>query len=142
MDRFTLEDLVRHSDITYEVLQGYYFDQGRNDRVNAVIREMFDARLEYKRQGSPLQLVLAGVYHLDVPPGNIPLSALAGLRANPFHAQLAKRSGTPPGWNFHKYLVDRGGNRIQSFPTVVRPDDPKLVREIERLLAEGVGAGR
>ena len=26
-------------------------------------------------KGSPLQLVLAGVYHADVPPGNIPLEA-------------------------------------------------------------------
>jgi putative ABC transport system permease protein len=33
-------------------------------------------------KGSPLQLVLAGVYHLDVPPGNVPLTALAELRAN------------------------------------------------------------
>jgi putative ABC transport system permease protein len=33
-------------------------------------------------KGSPLQLVLAGVYHLDVPPGNVPLAALAELRAN------------------------------------------------------------
>ncbi len=34
-------------------------------------------------KGSPLQIVLAGVYHADVPPGNIPLSALAELRRNP-----------------------------------------------------------
>jgi len=34
-------------------------------------------------KGSPLQLVLAGVYHADVPPGNIPYAALAALRANP-----------------------------------------------------------
>ncbi len=34
-------------------------------------------------KGSPLQLVLAGVYHADVPPGNIPLAAVATLRANP-----------------------------------------------------------
>jgi len=34
-------------------------------------------------KGSPLQLVLAGVYHADVPPGNIPLAAVASLRANP-----------------------------------------------------------
>lgn len=33
-------------------------------------------------KASGLQLVLAGVYHLDVPPGNIPLAALAELRAN------------------------------------------------------------
>ena len=34
-------------------------------------------------KGSPLQLVLAGVYHADVPPGNIPLAAVESLRANP-----------------------------------------------------------
>jgi putative ABC transport system permease protein len=33
-------------------------------------------------KGSPLQLVLAGVYHVDVPPGNIPLAAIRALRAN------------------------------------------------------------
>ena len=61
---------------------------------------------------------------------------VTGPRANPFHAQLARRSGTAPGWNFHKYVVDRSGNRVQSFATTTRPDDPKLVRELERLLAE------
>jgi len=38
-------------------------------------------------KGSPLQLVLAGVYHLDVPPGNVPFTALAELRANRMVAQ-------------------------------------------------------
>lgn len=37
-------------------------------------------------KGSPLQLVLAGVYHVDVPPGNIPLEALEALRADPLIA--------------------------------------------------------
>ena len=61
---------------------------------------------------------------------------VVGPRANPFHAQLARRSGAAPGWNFHKYVVDRSGNRVQSFTTTIRPDDPKLVRELERMLAE------
>ena len=39
-------------------------------------------------KGSPLQLVLAGVYHVDVPPGNIPVSAIAQLRANPQIAEV------------------------------------------------------
>jgi putative ABC transport system permease protein len=38
-------------------------------------------------KGSPLQLVLAGVFHLDVPPGNVPLASLAELRANRLVAQ-------------------------------------------------------
>lgn len=39
-------------------------------------------------KGSPLQLVLAGVYHADVPPGNVPLAAIAALRANPMIASV------------------------------------------------------
>ncbi|MFN8894443.1 MAG: glutathione peroxidase [Betaproteobacteria bacterium] len=69
-------------------------------------------------------------------------TAVSGRKANPFHAELTRRSGTAPGWNFHKYLVDRSGNRVQSFPTAMRPDDPKLVREIERLLAQAPAPGR
>jgi putative ABC transport system permease protein len=34
-------------------------------------------------KGSPLQLVLAGIFHVDVPPGNIPLSEVDKLKANP-----------------------------------------------------------
>lgn len=33
-------------------------------------------------KGSPLQLILSSVYHVDIPTGNIPLSALAEVRAN------------------------------------------------------------
>jgi putative ABC transport system permease protein len=39
-------------------------------------------------KGSPLQLILAGVYHLDVPPGNIALADVQVLRRNPQVAQL------------------------------------------------------
>ncbi len=39
-------------------------------------------------KGSPLQLILAGVFHLDVPPGNIPLAAARALARDPRVAQL------------------------------------------------------
>lgn len=38
-------------------------------------------------KGSPLQLILAGVFHVDVPTGNIPLGALAALREHPLVAE-------------------------------------------------------
>jgi len=61
-----------------------------------------------------------------------------GRNANPLYAQLAQRTGVVPGWNFHKYLIDRSGVRVVSFDTRIRPDDPKVMREIERMLAEPV----
>lgn len=39
-------------------------------------------------KGSPLQLILAGVFHIDVPTGNIPLAEVKALAANPQVAQL------------------------------------------------------
>ncbi|WP_374756857.1 hypothetical protein, partial [Raoultella terrigena] len=38
-------------------------------------------------KGSPLQLILAGVFHIDVPPGNIALEDFEALRRNPLVAQ-------------------------------------------------------
>ncbi|MGE0331693.1 MAG: FtsX-like permease family protein [Ramlibacter sp.] len=39
-------------------------------------------------KGSPLQLILAGVFHIDVPPGNIALADVRALQANPQVAQV------------------------------------------------------
>lgn len=39
-------------------------------------------------KGSPVQLILAGVFHIDVPPGNIPLAEVQQLQAQPQVAQL------------------------------------------------------
>lgn len=63
-------------------------------------------------------------------------TSVAKGAVNPFYEKLAASSGTRPGWNFHKYLVDRRGARALSFDTRIEPSDPKLVKEIERLLAE------
>jgi putative ABC transport system permease protein len=37
-------------------------------------------------KGSPMQLILSGVFHLDVPPGNVPLAAVKALEKNPLVA--------------------------------------------------------
>jgi len=62
-------------------------------------------------------------------------SGVTGPAANPFFAMLAACTGKRPGWNFHKYLIDRRGDKELSFESTASPDDPQLLREIERLLA-------
>jgi len=57
VDKWTLEDLVKHQGDEFEVLQGYYYDEGRNYKLKEVIQEMYDLRLKYKREGNPLQQV-------------------------------------------------------------------------------------
>ena len=67
---------------------------------------------------------------------DFPMFAKTELKANPLYAELVRASGQAPRWNFHKYLVDRRGERVQSFGTRVAPNDAKLVNAIERLLEE------
>jgi glutathione peroxidase len=67
---------------------------------------------------------------------DFPMFAKTSLKDNALFADLARTSGQSPKWNFHKYLVERGGKRVQSFASAVAPDDPKLISAIERLLEE------
>lgn len=39
-------------------------------------------------KGSPMQLILSGVLHVDVPPGNVPLQAVQALAKNPLVGKL------------------------------------------------------
>lgn len=62
-------------------------------------------------------------------------SAVIGSAANPFYAQLARATGEVPRWNFHKYLIDRSGKPVASYPSRVAPESRELVAAIERALA-------
>lgn len=57
-----------------------------------------------------------------------------GMSADPFYKHLAAATGEQPRWNFHKYLIDREGRVVASFPSQVTPDDERLVNKIEELL--------
>jgi glutathione peroxidase len=62
-------------------------------------------------------------------------TSVSGAQANPLFVRLAESTGTAPRWNFHKYVVNRTGERVVSFNTAVAPDDKRLVGEIEKQLA-------
>jgi glutathione peroxidase len=61
-------------------------------------------------------------------------TVVTGANANPLYRQLAQRTGSTPGWNFHKYLVARDGQQVTSFSTRVDPGNAALVKEIEKQL--------
>lgn len=62
-------------------------------------------------------------------------TVVVGSAANPLYRQLAARTGEAPSWNFHKYLISRDGQRVQSFPSAMAPDNPAIVRAIEKYLS-------
>ena len=59
---------------------------------------------------------------------------VTGPSADPFYQHMAGVTGDQPRWNFHKYLIDRTGAVVASFPSQVKPEDKRLVGLIEKLL--------
>ncbi|WP_291351212.1 glutathione peroxidase [Acidovorax sp. 16-64-162] len=62
-------------------------------------------------------------------------SSVKGPEASPLYRQLAQLSGTGPRWNFHKYLLGRNGQLVDSYSSLTAPDSKGLVRAIEQQLA-------
>jgi glutathione peroxidase len=62
-------------------------------------------------------------------------TSVAGATANPLFRDLAAKTGKPPRWNFHKYLLDRTGQPASVFESAVEPTDARVTSQIEKLLA-------
>lgn len=58
----------------------------------------------------------------------------AGRSVNPLFAALAKKSGSTPKWNFHKYLVSRDGSQVIAHASAMDPKDPAFLKDLEKLL--------
>jgi glutathione peroxidase len=61
-------------------------------------------------------------------------TVVSGPGKNPFYKGLVHATGQEPGWNFHKYLIDRNGKVVGSFQSAVKPDSPMLVAAIDKAL--------
>lgn len=69
-----------------------------------------------------------GVTFTMIAPG-----AVTGADANPVFRAINEQS-QPPRWNFTKYVIDRSGTVVDSFPSRVRPEDPELINAVESVL--------
>lgn len=67
--------------ITFLLLLGHQLQR-------AFERDLAGIDLVVGAKGSPLQLILSGVLHLDVPTGNVPLKAVQELEKNPLVASI------------------------------------------------------
>jgi glutathione peroxidase len=62
-------------------------------------------------------------------------SSVRGPDANPLYKQLIAQTGKSPAWNFHKYLIGRNGKVVDSYGSMVSPDNPSFIRDLEKQLA-------
>ena len=67
--------------ITFLLLVSHQLDK-------AFERDLQGIDLVVGAKGSPMQLILSGVFHIDVPPGNVPLKAVLELQKHPLVAQV------------------------------------------------------
>lgn len=95
-------------------------------------------------KGSPLQILLAGVFHVDAPTGNIPLATVQTLRAHPLVAEVIPLSlgdsvqgwrivGSEPAYQRLYGATLAQGRAVQS------PSEVVLGAEVAR--ATGLGLG-
>ena len=71
-------------------------------------------------------------FNLDIPMTDI--TSVRGSNAHPFYIALREQAGFVPRWNFNKVLIGPDGEFVRSWGSGVKPNSPKLVKEIEALL--------
>lgn len=55
---------------------------------------------------------------------------------NSFFKVLAEKTGAPPLWNFHKYLINKTGTEVLSFDIRISPLAEEIQNEIKRMLEQ------
>jgi|TARA_B110000196_G_scaffold48444_1_gene39056 glutathione peroxidase len=70
---------------------------------------------------------------------NFPMTSITSIRgkdAHPFYkwAKLTYGNKTVPKWNFHKILIDKNGKVVETYSSMTKPTDDKIVNLIEDLL--------
>ena len=55
IDKITFEDCINFQDMEFEIIRGYYYDEGRNYKLKDTTEYLFNERLRLKKEGNPLQ---------------------------------------------------------------------------------------
>lgn len=57
VDKIALEEWIIHQDIDYDIIEGYYFDDGFNNQIVSTIERLFNERLKFKSAGNRIEMV-------------------------------------------------------------------------------------
>lgn len=109
-----------------------------------VQRDLAGVDLVVGAKGSPMQIMLSGVFHLDVPTGNIPLSTIDTLRQQPLVAQVWPLSlgDSVKGWRIvgsELAYMDLYGARMAEGRAWQQPLEAVLGAEVARATGLRVG---
>jgi len=57
VDKTTLEDLINFQQIEFEIIDGYYYDEGRNENLEPTTRHLFNERLKQKKNKNKIEKI-------------------------------------------------------------------------------------
>ena len=57
IDKIALEDLIEFQKVDFDIVRGYYFNEGFNEEINYVIEKIFNERKKLKAQKNPAEIV-------------------------------------------------------------------------------------
>lgn len=57
IDKVALEDAIKYQNVEFDVVRGYYFDEGFNNKINNTVTHIFNERKKLKAQKNPAEIV-------------------------------------------------------------------------------------
>ena len=114
----------------YDGLQALY-DRYRRQGLVVLTVPSGDFRQELAT-GDQVKEFCAINFNLDVPMTTI--QPVRGSKAHPFYKWVKRETGFEPRWNFNKVLIGPDGSVIATYGSAVKPQSPRMTREVERLL--------
>ncbi|CAE6919754.1 Belongs to the glutathione peroxidase family [Vibrio sp. B1REV9] len=61
-------------------------------------------------------------------------TSVLGENANPLFSAISEQAGIAPKWNFYKFLIDKNGKVVATFPSSTSPMSTTLTSIIEKQL--------
>ena len=114
VDYIMLEEIIKYHKIEFEVIRGYYYDEGLNNNSIDTTNKLFNLRKKYKDEGNPIQQVYKDI--LNCPYGRTLLKAteydniLINNYKNDAEVYLSKNYN-----KVHSYIKQVKGSHIWRF---------------------------
>ena len=114
----------------YENLQNLFIEYKETDlTILALTSNSFNQEYSSNEDIKKICLVNYDVGFVTSSPINV-----RGNNSHEIFNWLKNDFGKTPKWNFYKYLFDRNGSLSSSWSSMTKPDHPKILKEINKIL--------
>lgn len=114
----------------YEGLQNIFLKYRKTDlTIIATTSNSFKQEYDDIEKIKKICLLNYGVGFITSSPINV-----IGDQSHPIYTWIRETYNKQPKWNFYKYLFDREGKLVNSWSSMTKPDNKKIIKQIEELI--------